>query len=461
MAALRLPRLLLVLTVSSLLLNEWNGPAETWAQSAMSPQPGCTTLYAYDGRAAWAGNNEDFNNPLTYLWFIPAGPERYGRVLFGYDDYIPQGGLNDQGLFFDGLALPYKAMPETSQRPSFPDGDMAFVDEILARSANVQEVIDIVSRWNRAGGEYAQWFFGDRFGDSVIIDGDTILRKQGAFQLATNFRLADQPNPPYPDDRYGTLQAMLAQADHYDVDLFRRALDAAHAEGDFPTLYSQIYELNTGLIHLYQFHDFQHEVVLNLADELAKGPHIVTIASLFPPNDALAQWTAQRVQQWQASTKELFTTTLEPDSQQWMSGPYVLPGQVEGGSVTVYLENGQLYMQRANQFPIQLYPVAPDAVAHRFFNGMDLTLTFSRNLWGQVTGAQGTFSFEPYNIAVPYDLARPGVVSYNTSLWITTITAGLVPVLLGGLFVWWRRRRTPGGAAGEMGVERVRQVQRS
>ncbi len=136
-------------------------------QSHAHALPGCTTLYAYDGETALAGNNEDLNNPLTLVWFIPASQGRFGRVYFGYDDYIPQGGLNDQGVFFDGLALPYKAMPVTSQRPHFPGGDMAFMDEILSRSANVQDAIDITSRWNRVGGEYGQnliwrplWRFG-------------------------------------------------------------------------------------------------------------------------------------------------------------------------------------------------------------------------------------------------------------------------------------------------------------
>ena len=82
--------------------------------------------------------------------------------------------------------------------------------------------------------------YGDRFGDSVIIDGDTILHRQGPLQIATNFRLVDHPDPPWPEgqERYGIVADMLSQADHYTVDLFRRALDAAHQEGYSPTLYS-------------------------------------------------------------------------------------------------------------------------------------------------------------------------------------------------------------------------------
>jgi hypothetical protein len=70
---------------------------------------------------------------------------------------------------------------------------------------------------------------------------------------------------------------------------------------------------------------------------------------------------------------------------------------------------------------------------------MDLTLTFERNLWGQATGAQGTFSFDPYEIAVPYNLSRPGSVSFGTSLSITIGGISILLILL-GLFHFALRR---------------------
>ena len=61
-------------------------------------------------------NNEDLQLPNTYLWFIPSqeyntssGPKQtYGAVFFRFDNnygYV-QGGMNDQGLCFDGNGLP-------------------------------------------------------------------------------------------------------------------------------------------------------------------------------------------------------------------------------------------------------------------------------------------------------------------------------------------------------------------
>jgi hypothetical protein len=439
-----------ILAASLLISTLLPGQANAFARPPEHSLPGCTTFYGYDGHNALAGNNEDFINPLIYAWFIPASPGRFGRVYFGYDDYLPQGGLNDQGVFFDGEGLPYKSMPVTSQRPHFPGGDLALLDEVMSHSANVQDVIDIGNRWDHPGGEYSQSFFGDRLGDSVIIDGDTVLHKQGSFQIATNFRLVDHPDPPWPEgeERYGIVSDMLSQADHYTVDLFRRALDTAHQEGYSPTLYSQVYELNTGTIHLYLYHDFEHEVVLNLAEELAKGPHIVTIQSLFPPNSDLNQWAARQVYQWKAGYEEMIEPGIPPGSQGWMTGQYDVLQEPGTGPLKIFLENDQLYMQRPNQFPIELYPAASDTVFHHFLNGFDLTITFQRNLWGQVSGAQGTFSFEPYNISLPYDLTRPGVPSYKASLWITIVVTGILLTLPGCLLVVRRKRKGANGVHG-------------
>jgi hypothetical protein len=432
--------IIVAILLASLLLN---GPASASLQPSVHPLPGCTTFYGYDGENAFAGNNEDFTNPLMYAWFIPATPNRFGRVYFGFEDFIPQGGVNDQGVFFDGESLPYKEVPLTSQRQHFPGGDLALLDEILSRSANLQDVIDIASRWNRAGAEYGQSLFGDRFGDSAILDGDTILRKAGNFQIATNFRLVDNPTPPWPDgeERYGVVLNMLSGADHYSVDMFRLALDLAHAEGFAPTIYSQVYELNTGIIHLYLYHDFEHEVIINLADELAKGPHVVELRSLFPDNHSMDQWASEQINNWKASYEDLIDQSILPVSQDWMSGQYDVVQEADTGPVKIYLENDQLYMQRPNQLAIQLYPASADSVFHRFLNGFDLTFTFHRDLNGQATGALGTFSYAPYNISMPYDLTQTGTQSYGVGLWIIDFGVVILLGLIISLLFLYRRKK--------------------
>jgi hypothetical protein len=50
------------------------------------------------------------------------------------------------------------------------------------------------------------------------------------------------------------------------------------------TLYTTIYDLSEGLIHVYFFHDFSRSITFNLTDELAKGEHSLEMAGLFPCN---------------------------------------------------------------------------------------------------------------------------------------------------------------------------------
>ena len=61
----------------------------------------CTGFMMTDGKVVLVGNNEDYKVPYTRVWFVPAEKEQYGRIYFGYDNWSPQGGMNDQGLFFD------------------------------------------------------------------------------------------------------------------------------------------------------------------------------------------------------------------------------------------------------------------------------------------------------------------------------------------------------------------------
>jgi hypothetical protein len=156
-------------------------------------------------------------------------------------------------------------------------------------------------------------------------------------------------------------------------------------------------------------------------------------------------WAAMQVNYWQASYEEMIDPAVPPGSQGWMSGRYDVLQEPGTGPVKIYLEKDQLYMLRPNQLPIELYPAGPDTVFHYFLNGFELTFTFRRNLWGQVTGAQGTFGYEPYNISLPYDLTRPGVASYNMSLVITSAVCILL-ILFGSILFMLRRRKSAGQA---------------
>jgi hypothetical protein len=70
-----------------------------------SPPPhGCTIFVLTDTNQALFCNNEDWSDPKTRIWFLPAGDRYYGAVNVGFDNGWAQGGLNTESLAFDWVA---------------------------------------------------------------------------------------------------------------------------------------------------------------------------------------------------------------------------------------------------------------------------------------------------------------------------------------------------------------------
>ena len=417
--------LLLVFLLLCVCFGQTRSPYKVGLAQIIPPQPdqGCTVFYASDDDVALAGNNEDSSSPLTRAWFIPASDKRYGRVYFGYDDLSPQGGLNDQGLFFDGLWVPYQELNASAEKPDFPSGPLTMIDEVMAKSATVDEAVAYFEHYSRTGLEAGQFFFGDKSGNSAVIEGNAIIRKKGSYQIATNFRKSENPDPPYFCERYNTADQRLSKANGYSVELFRQILDATHQDQKYvKTLYSQVYDLKNGLIYVYLFHDFEHGILLNLADELSKGPHMLSIASLFPENQAYAQWTLQQLDQWRPLYTYKIDPAVKPASLESLVGKYQVQGETTASRI--YLEQNQLYLQKSNDLTLELYPDSSSTVFHPFYNGLDLKLAFQRNLLGQVTSAQVKLVIANHEneILESYTLSKAGVLSDNQVLWLALLT---------------------------------------
>lgn len=165
------------------------------------------------------GNNEDWQDPYTKIWFEPARDGKYGRIYFGYRNLIPQGGMNDRGLVFDGFYTSFLKLKESVGKEKY-EGYL-FV-KAMEECASVEDVIKLYSRYDLHGQglEHAQYMFVDKTGDSVIIEGDTIHRKKGDFQVITNFYLSQlKAGDPIPCNRYKTAVAMLSDL-KFSVDFF-------------------------------------------------------------------------------------------------------------------------------------------------------------------------------------------------------------------------------------------------
>lgn len=253
----------------------------------IDPKQSCTIVFASDNKEVFAASNEDFYNIFGTIWFIPADNGKYGRIYFGWNNIhegltFPQGGMNEKGLFFDAAVARPVVVPHDSTKPQY-DGNIAL--KAMEECSTVEEVIALFNRYDQGGTVGGQYLFGDRFGNSVIIEPNNFLRKTGRYQLVTNFYHSSVKPGNITDIRYRLASELFSKSDNISVELFRNILYATHYE-DYSgslvtTLYSYICDLKKGDIYLYHFHNFEEVVKINIHEELKKGERSQSIISLF------------------------------------------------------------------------------------------------------------------------------------------------------------------------------------
>ncbi|MFX0173768.1 MAG: carcinine hydrolase/isopenicillin-N N-acyltransferase family protein [Candidatus Hodarchaeota archaeon] len=238
----------------------------------------CTIFTSSYGDTVLFGNNEDWTNPNTYIWFELSENNQYGGVYLGFNDFHSQGGMNEKGLCFDANGLPRISL---NSHPELPYTEEWVVRFLMKICTNVTEVTEMASKYNWGTSIAYQVQFVDATGDAVVISAGingelNFTRKiEGeGYLVSTNFNLANPDNGWSPCWRYNKATEMLDAIDHEDdltVEYFRDILKAVHQEGTYATKYSNIFDLKNRDIYIYKNFNFNGVVVLNLDEELAKG----------------------------------------------------------------------------------------------------------------------------------------------------------------------------------------------
>ncbi len=345
---------------------------------------GCTVFYAFDGQVALGGNSEDYRIPFTKVWFLPAEEGKYGRVYFGFANFIWSGGMNDQGLFFDALAVDQAVRVPRDGRSVY-QGTLA--DKAMAECATVECVVQLFSDYSTVWDTWRhQFMFGDATGDSVIIEPLTMLRIEGQYQAVTNFYQSMTEPGHYTCDRYQAAVEMLENADAISVDLFREILDAVHIEGEYSTVYSNIYDLEQRLVYLYYFHDYDHVVILDLDEELSKGAHSYDLPSLFPRNEAAELWAQPIVERLESQWAERSIADVDPKLYDAYVGQYEVPAEMglPYAYFSVTKDGDKLYLQiKADKAWYELTPQSETSFFHLSIYD-DFQVTFVLDEFGLV-----------------------------------------------------------------------------
>lgn len=272
---------------------------------AISPAHACSIFIIHDGKHVFAGNNEENDNANTWIWFVPSEEKKYGCVYFGYEDRFPQGGMNDQGLFYDGAAM--RRLPVTGGAGKKKLPLPVLFTTVMETCANVSEVIEFLEHHDLSRFERAQILYADASGASVLVEGDTMIRGTGNYQIATNFYQSQVNNGQIPCGRYARIDGIVKKEHEVSVELVRRALASAHQEGATPTQYSNICDLVNLRVYLYHFHNFEEPVVFDLREQLAKGKHEARIRDLFNEDFAAQDYRVK----WERSHKS-------PKKESWL-----------------------------------------------------------------------------------------------------------------------------------------------
>jgi choloylglycine hydrolase len=253
----------------------------------------CTGFIVEMDDVVLVGNNEDCalaTEPV--IWFYPYNQDynTYGRLVIsckwpypfngGYSSFS---GLNDQGLFFDCFSHPPLIPVNSTNKPSY-FGDL--IGHCLSICATVDEVLEEFDKYNLEYMHSHQIFIADKNGNSAIIEGDEVILKNDYYQVVTNFLQSNPEHGWYPCWRYDTAVSMIENMDELSVEYFASICDATHQEELwYPTIYSNICDLNNQIMYLYFMQDYENPYVINLEEELSQGRHSYFLPSLFEPEN--------------------------------------------------------------------------------------------------------------------------------------------------------------------------------
>jgi hypothetical protein len=230
------------------------------------PVIACTIFVLTDGTRVQFFNNEDWLNPNTRIWFVPPGDGHYGCAYVGFDDGRAQGGLNTKGLAFDWVA---GYMEKWSPDPGIKGVRGNPSERMLETSATVEDAIAFFQTHREPDFSRARILVADSTGASAIIRA-----KEGKLNVE---RANKSRGFGYCDPK---LQEMLTKPPEPTVANGAAILRTCLQKGETATKYSNVFDLKSHDIFLFQYPERDDSVKLNLTTELAKGAHYYDIPQI-------------------------------------------------------------------------------------------------------------------------------------------------------------------------------------
>lgn len=249
------------------------------------PVLSCTVVIAWDGERVIVGNNEDWFDLNAKYWYEPAtkdGP--YDSVFFGFkkDGKFAQGGMNEAGLFFDGLYID-KVDIKKETRLGRKAAPTHVFKKMLHKAATVEEALEFLSQFFIPFIKRAQIVIADSNGDYAVINVNGVTRRKltkEQYVVIQNFPAeGDTPSREESPDYYEACEIL--ESSNPSVELVARALDATHQRQKVKSIYSNVFDLSARKIYNYYLYDFGKAHIIDLnQSNLPQRP--VLFRDIFP-----------------------------------------------------------------------------------------------------------------------------------------------------------------------------------
>ena len=240
------------------------------------------------------GNNEDAWRVGSRIWFETGKGGCFGAAYVGHNDGLPQGGLNEAGLVYDGFAVYRRTLKPATGKKKIEDPG-GFLKSILQQCASIREVQNFVHQYDRSRFNGSMLLFADKSGHYLVVEADTTIAGQNEKYVLSNFCPSQTPHPEEVKiERYRRGMAFLQNKEDTSLRFCTSMMDTMHecrAKIGDGTTYTTIYDLTEKLIYLYFYHDYRHCISFNLQGELLKGDHAFLMSDLFPPNPEYIRYT--------------------------------------------------------------------------------------------------------------------------------------------------------------------------
>lgn len=247
-----------------------------------------------DGKTM-VGCNHDTWFTTPKIWFENGKfPYDYGAGFTGAREVsggrtAPQSGMNEAGLVFSRLVAYYP-----KQNIPFPNrikitDEVDYLTDILHKCASVEEVKKYIEQYDHSIFFDDVYVYIENTGKYLIVEPYNIIDGNNSNYILSNFCPSITDNETARKlERYRNGEDFINSHEvHSSLSYCSALSDTMHVcrsrNGD-GTLLTSIWDTKEGLVYLYFYHTYDSTVQFDLAEELAKGDHIINIPDLFPKN---------------------------------------------------------------------------------------------------------------------------------------------------------------------------------